>query len=43
MKNYFKHLAANWKVSFLCLVRCIFHFLHGLFPCKYTSHDYWKV
>jgi len=39
-KFYLKHLLSNWFVAFKSLLLFIFHFLHGLVPCKYTSHEY---
>jgi len=48
--NYYKHLIANLKVSLRCLIsclkdleRCFLHFLHGVIPCKYTSHDFLEL
>jgi hypothetical protein len=41
--NYFEHLIANWKVSLRCLALFIFHFVHGLIPCKYTEHEFWGL
>jgi hypothetical protein len=39
--GYGEHLIKNWKVALHSLVYCLFHFFHGLIPCKYTSHEYW--
>ena len=41
--NYKDHLIANMKVAIRCFVLMMFHVLHGLIPCKYTSHEYWKI
>lgn len=41
--TYIKHLSANWEVAGKALLLFLFHFLHGLIPCKYTSHKYWKL
>jgi hypothetical protein len=39
--NYFKHLLANWMVSIRAVLLALFHFVHGVIPVKYTSHNYW--
>ena len=39
--NYKNHLIANMKVAIRCFVLMVLHALHGIIPCKYTSHDYW--
>jgi len=41
--NYKSHLIANMKVAIRCFVLMVFHALHGIIPCKYTSHDYWGI
>jgi hypothetical protein len=41
--TYYQHLKANIGVSVKCAVLSIFHLLHGVFPCKYTSHEFWKI
>ncbi len=43
MMNYFKHLYDNWRVAFKAILSFIFHFIHGIIPIKYTSHEYWKI
>jgi len=40
--SYIKHLKENIKVSLRCGKLMLFHFIHGLIPCKYTSHDFWS-
>ena len=40
---YLCHLVANLKVAIKCGILLIFHVVHGIVPCKYTSHDYWKL
>jgi membrane protein YdbS with pleckstrin-like domain len=39
--GYFRHLIANWKVSARAVVLALFHFVHGIIPVKYTSHNWW--
>lgn len=41
--NYRQHLFANWAVAFKGLLLSFFHFVHGLVPSKYTSHEYWNI
>jgi hypothetical protein len=41
--TYREHLQANWKVAWKSLVMCLFHFAHGLVPCRWTAHEYWGV
>jgi hypothetical protein len=41
MRGYFDHLRENWRVAGRGLLICFFHFVHGLIPVKYTSHNYW--
>jgi hypothetical protein len=41
--NYKEHLIANMKVAANSFKMMVFHALHGIIPCKYTSHDYWAV
>jgi len=43
MMVYYKHLKANWKVAGRGLILALFHFIHGVIPCKMTSHEYWKI
>lgn len=40
--NYYSHLLANLKVCLRCFVMLLFHLIHGIIPCKYTSHEYWN-
>lgn len=40
--SYWTHLMANWRVAFHSFIDMIFHFVHGLIPLKYTSHEYWE-
>jgi len=37
--KYFKYLILNWKVAIKSLVMFIFHFIHGIFPFKFTEHE----
>ena len=39
--TYMQHLSANARVSGRALVMAIFHILHGIIPCRFTSHEYW--
>jgi hypothetical protein len=39
--GYTCHLLANWKVGTRGIVVALFHFIHGIIPVKYTSHNYW--
>lgn len=39
--GYFEHLHLNAQVAFRCFVLMGLHLLHGIIPCKYTSHEYW--
>ena len=39
--GYFAHLWANLVVTGRCLIYALFHLLHGLIPCRMTSHRYW--
>jgi len=41
--SYKDHLIANMKVAVRCFVLMAFHGVHGIIPCKYTSHEYWGV
>jgi hypothetical protein len=41
--GYFNHFLVNMRISGKCLLLCIFHFIHGLIPCKYTSHEFWGI
>jgi len=41
--SYWKHLCLNMKVVIRCLIMAVFHFLHGILPIKYTSHEFWKI
>jgi hypothetical protein len=50
MKKYFQHLVANWIVAGKCFrgmgmqfLLFLFHFIHGLIDCKYTSHEWWGI
>jgi hypothetical protein len=43
MRGYFKHLFANWKVALKCFILFIFHFVHGVIPCKLTEHERYKI
>ena len=38
MKNYVKHLLANWKVAIHALFDFFAHFTHGLFPFVKIKH-----
>ena len=40
--NYIEHMALNFYVAFKCFLLGFMHFLHGVVPCKYTSHDYYS-
>jgi len=40
--KYLSHLYNNWKVAAKAFLLMIFHFLHGLIPCKFTDHNYWN-
>jgi hypothetical protein len=40
-EGYWPHLYWNWKVALKSLVSCVFHFVHGIVPVTYTSHDCW--
>jgi len=40
--TYFQHMYLNFKVSIKCFYLMVMHFLHGVFPCKYTSHEYYE-
>lgn len=37
--TYFTHLAANWRVAWLCLVLFVFHLVHGVLPFSWTEHE----
>lgn len=44
---YRRHAAKNWRVSARCvrwagrqLILAILHFIHGLIPVRFTSHEY---
>ena len=49
---YFDHLVRNLRVSLFVptapgdsrrrLMLFVLHSLHGLLPCRYTEHRYWK-
>ena len=41
--SYFEHLKLNWIVAFRSLIMFLFHFIHGVLPVKYTSHEFWKI
>jgi len=41
--TYIEHLVANMKVAIRCFILMLFHAVHGLIPCKYTSHEYWGL
>ena len=43
MKKYFYHLILNWAVAFRALLLFLFHFAHGVVPCKYTDHEHWGI
>ena len=43
IKDYFKHLKENWIVAGKAILLFMFHFLHGLIPCKFTEHEYWNL
>lgn len=42
MDYYFKHLRANAEVGIRSLILALFHFAHGLVPCKWTSHESYR-
>lgn len=39
--SYVEHLRANMEVARRCAEMMLWHALHGLIRCKYTSHEYW--
>ena len=41
--NYRDHLISNLKVAIRCFVLMLFHMVHGIIPCKFTSHNYWGI
>ena len=41
--TYTEHLIKNMAVAGRCLVMAVFHALHGIVPCKYTSHEHWRI
>lgn len=41
--KYLPHLKANLRVSWKAFLLMIFHLLHGIFPCKWTEHEHWKI
>lgn len=43
MEVYFYHLWLNLNVAFNGFKIMMWHLAHGLLPCKYTSHKYWKI
>jgi hypothetical protein len=40
---YTRHLIKNWKVAFKAFLLFLFHFIHGIIPVKYTSHEYFGL
>jgi hypothetical protein len=38
--NYLIHLKLNWIAALKSLYYTLVHLLHGLFPVKYTSHEW---
>lgn len=41
--GYLSHLMRNWMVAANALLLALLHFTHGVFPSKYTSHDYFEI
>jgi len=41
--NYFENFKMNMIVVLKCLHAAIWHFIHGVIPCKLTSHEYWRI
>jgi hypothetical protein len=41
--GYLHHLVINWITAFNALLLFVFHFIHGVLPVKYTSHEFWKI
>lgn len=41
--NYFEHFRLNIDVVISCIHAAIWHFAHAVVPCRFTSHDYWKI
>ena len=39
--TYAKHMLANFRVAVRCQILSAFHVVHGVIPCKWTSHDFW--
>jgi len=37
--RYLEHLVRNWRVALFALGLALFHFAHGLFPCRLTDHN----
>ena len=50
MMTYFEHMMANFAVAKKALreavrqaVLAFLHVLHGVIPCKYTSHEFYDI
>ncbi len=43
LRFYLEHLLANWKVAEKAFLLMVFHFLHGIVPCRFTEHEYWGL
>lgn len=41
--DYIHHFYKNFKVAVKAILLALFHFIHGLIPCKYTEHEYWNL
>jgi hypothetical protein len=37
--RYITHLIDNWLVALYALGLAVFHFVHGLVPCRLTDHN----
>jgi len=43
VRLYFCHLAKNWKVAGKATLLAVFHFAHGIIPCRWTEHEKWGI
>ena len=41
--NYWTHFKANALVALKSLNSFIWHLAHAFIPCRFTSHEYWKI
>jgi hypothetical protein len=41
--NYVDHFRLNMVVVLKSLHAALWHFVHAVVPCRFTSHEYWRI